>query len=133
MEVIHAGDDAITQSQQLLKIIQSRSELRPYAFLVEPVTGAGLHRVAQAAVADGIAWVISNCAVDYIQQSVKTQKLQYLLLLRDKRKLADYKADRLPHFCPRVLPSYTSRDQARVLFLHSDERAWRPPSHGIYG
>ena len=42
MEVIHAGDDAITQSQQLLKIIQSRSQPRPYAFLVEPVTGAGL-------------------------------------------------------------------------------------------
>jgi ribose transport system substrate-binding protein len=72
IEVIHAGDDAITQSQQLLKIVQSRSEPRPYAFLVEPVTGAGLHRVAHAAVADGVAWVISNCDVDYIQQLRKT-------------------------------------------------------------
>ena len=68
VEVIHAGDDAITQSQQLLQIIQSRVEPRPCAFLVEPLTGAGLRRVAQAAVSDGIAWVISNCDVDYIQQ-----------------------------------------------------------------
>jgi len=68
MEVMHAGDDAITQSQQLLNIIHSRTERRPTAFIVEPLTGAGLRRVAQAAVADGIAWVISNCDVDYIPQ-----------------------------------------------------------------
>jgi ABC-type sugar transport system substrate-binding protein len=68
MEVIHAADDAITQGQQLLNITHSRTERRPRAFLVEPLTGAGLRRVAQAAVADGIAWVISNCDVDYIQQ-----------------------------------------------------------------
>jgi ABC-type sugar transport system substrate-binding protein len=68
MEVIHAADDAITQSQQLLNIIHSRTERRPHAFLVEPLTGAGLRRVAHAAVAGGIAWVISNCDVDYIPQ-----------------------------------------------------------------
>jgi ABC-type sugar transport system substrate-binding protein len=68
MEVIHAGDDAITQSQQLLNIIHSPGSARPCAFIVEPLTGAGLRRVAQAAVAQGIAWVISNCDVDYIQE-----------------------------------------------------------------
>lgn len=72
MEVLHAEDDAITQSQQLLNIIQSDSKPRPHAFLVEPVTGAGLRRVAQAAVGDGIGWVISNCDVDYIQQLRRT-------------------------------------------------------------
>jgi len=53
MEVIHAGDDAITQSQQLLNIIHSPVGARPCAFIVEPLTGAGLRRVAQAAVAQG--------------------------------------------------------------------------------
>jgi ABC-type sugar transport system substrate-binding protein len=71
MEVLHASD-AINQSQQLLGIIHSRAERRPDAFIVEPLTGAGLRRVAQAAVAEGIAWVISNCDVDYIQQLRKS-------------------------------------------------------------
>ena len=65
--------------------------------------------------------IFNNC--------VKTQRLQYLLLLKDKQKLADFKADSLPHSCPTMLPSYTSRDRARVLFLHNDERARRKPNH----
>lgn len=74
VEILEAGDDAITQSQQLLNIIHSRTEQRPDAFVVEPLTGAGLRRVAQAAVSDGIAWVISNCDVDYIQQLRRNQQ-----------------------------------------------------------
>lgn len=68
LQVIHAKDDSITQSQQLLEMIQSRPEDRPGAFLVEPVTGTGLPRVAEAAVAAGIAWVISNSEVEYVKQ-----------------------------------------------------------------
>ena len=45
LELIHANDDAITQSQQLLRIIQSAPEDRPSALIVEPVTAAGLKRV----------------------------------------------------------------------------------------
>jgi len=50
------NDDSITQSQQLLEIIQSRSDAPPSAFLVEPVTSSGLRRVAEAAVAQNIGW-----------------------------------------------------------------------------
>jgi len=67
LQVLQANDDSITQSQQLLEIIQSRPEDRPHALVVEPVTATGLRRVAEAAVAEGIAWVISNSDVDYIQ------------------------------------------------------------------
>jgi ribose transport system substrate-binding protein len=66
LEVMHASDDSITQSQELLEIIQSRTALKPSAFIVEPVTATGLPRVAEAAVAQGIAWVISNNDVDYL-------------------------------------------------------------------
>ena len=65
LQVMHAKDDSITQSQQLLEIIQSSRIAKPDAFVVEPVTAAGLPRVAEAAVAAGIAWVISNSDVDY--------------------------------------------------------------------
>lgn len=75
LQVIHARDDSITQSQQLLEIIQSSSEARPNAFLVEPVTATGLPRVAEAAVAEGIGWVISNSDVDYVQRLRKSPKV----------------------------------------------------------
>jgi ABC-type sugar transport system substrate-binding protein len=75
VEVMHASDDAITQSQQLLNMIHSPSESRPDAFIVEPLTGAGLRRVAQAAVARGIAWAISNCDLDYIPLLRKNTRL----------------------------------------------------------
>ena len=68
LEVMHAEDDPITQSQQLLGAVQARPELRPDGIVVEPATGTGLRRVAQAAVAAKIAWVISNSDVDYVRQ-----------------------------------------------------------------
>jgi ribose transport system substrate-binding protein len=75
VQVIHAEDDSITQSQQLLKIIQAPQEARPSAFLVEPVTATGLRRVAEVAVAEGIAWVISNSDVDYLKQLRKSPRV----------------------------------------------------------
>lgn len=68
VEVLHANDDAITQSQQILGMIQSAPEKRPTAFIVEPVTANALRRVAEEAVAAGIAWVVSNSEVDYVKQ-----------------------------------------------------------------
>jgi ribose transport system substrate-binding protein len=74
-QVVHANDDPITQSQQLLEMIQSRPESRPDAVIVEPVTGTGLRRVAQTAVTSGIAWVISNCDVDYADELRKSSRV----------------------------------------------------------
>jgi ABC-type sugar transport system substrate-binding protein len=68
LRVIHSNDDSITQSQQLLEIIHSSPENRPNAFLVEPGTSTGLRRVGEAAVSEGIGWVISNTDVDYVKQ-----------------------------------------------------------------
>ena len=67
LQVLNAKDDSITQSQQLLEIIQSGVGAKPDAIIVEPVTATGLPRVAEAAVAAGIAWVVSNSDVDYVR------------------------------------------------------------------
>jgi ABC-type sugar transport system substrate-binding protein len=66
VQVLYANSDPVLQSQQLLQIIQSRSAPRPDAILVEPITQLGLPRVAEAAVAAGIAWVVNNGKVDYL-------------------------------------------------------------------
>jgi ribose transport system substrate-binding protein len=64
IQIVYAGNDAVNQSQQLLKVIQGSSQ-RPDAILVEPV-GTGMPQVAGAAAAAGIGWGILNRDVDYV-------------------------------------------------------------------
>ncbi len=66
VEIIYAGNDAVQQTQQILKFIQEPSK-RPDAILVEPV-GTGMTQIARAAVGAGIAWAIINTDVDYIPE-----------------------------------------------------------------
>jgi ribose transport system substrate-binding protein len=87
LQVIRANDDSITQSQQLLEIIQSPPECRPSAFLVEPVTATGLRRVAEAAVAEGIAWVISNSDVDYVKQLRKSTRVPVFIVTQGQYEI----------------------------------------------
>ncbi len=66
IEIVYAENDAVHQTQQILKFIQEPSK-RPDAILVEPV-GTGMAQIARAAVGAGIGWGIINTQVDYIQQ-----------------------------------------------------------------
>jgi ribose transport system substrate-binding protein len=66
VEIVYAGNDAVHQTQQILKFIQEPSK-RPDAILVEPV-GTGMAQIARAAVGAGIGWGIINTQVDYVQQ-----------------------------------------------------------------
>ena len=100
VEVMHANDDSVTQSQQLLKIVQSRSETRPNAFLVEPVTGTGLPRVAEAAVAEGIAWVISNSEVDYIKQLRKSARAPVFTVTQGQYEIGRLQGQQLAALLP---------------------------------
>ena len=68
LEIVYAQNDAITQSQQLLKIIQSGTRSRPDAIVFEPVGATALLQVARAAVAAGIGWVVLNRDVDYLSE-----------------------------------------------------------------
>jgi ribose transport system substrate-binding protein len=66
IQIIYADNDAINQTQQLIKIIQDPAQ-RPTAILVEPV-GTGMPQVAKAAVGAGIGWGIINSDPDYIAE-----------------------------------------------------------------
>jgi len=66
VQIIYADNDAVNQTQQLIKIIQDPAQ-RPTAILVEPV-GTGMAQVAKAAVAAGIGWGIINSDPDYIAE-----------------------------------------------------------------
>ncbi len=66
VEILHANNEAIEQSQQILRVIQS-AENRPTAILVEPV-GTTLPQAARAAVGAGIGWVLLNRHADYLAE-----------------------------------------------------------------
>ena len=65
LEVFFANNDAITQSEQLLKAIQAPKDLRPDGIICAPV-GTTLSQAAHAAVARGIGWAVLNRDVDYL-------------------------------------------------------------------
>ncbi len=65
IRVIQADNDSVTQSQQLLELIQAPAELRPAGILFEPA-GTALPQVAHAAVAAGISWGVMNHETDYL-------------------------------------------------------------------
>jgi ribose transport system substrate-binding protein len=67
-EIVYAEDDAVNQSTQLLKAIQSPKESRPDAIVLEPVGSTALPRVAQAASAAGIGWAVLNRRPDYLSE-----------------------------------------------------------------
>jgi ribose transport system substrate-binding protein len=70
IQIIYADNDAVNQTQQLIKIIQDPAQ-RPTAILVEPV-GTGMPKVAKAAVGAGIGWGIINSDPDYIAELRKS-------------------------------------------------------------
>jgi ribose transport system substrate-binding protein len=71
VKVVYAENDAVNQSQQLVKIIQDKAE-RPDAILVEPI-GTPMPQVAKAAVSAGIAWGILNREADYVSELRQAQ------------------------------------------------------------
>jgi ABC-type sugar transport system substrate-binding protein len=101
LRVLQANDDSITQSQQLLEIIQSPPEHRPSALLVEPVTATGLRRVAEAAVAAGIAWVISNSDVDYVKELRKNTRVPVFVVTQGQSEIGGLQGKQLAALLPR--------------------------------
>src|SRR5215468_724006 len=74
IKIIHANNDALTQSQQLLQYVQT-AEMRPDAIIFEPAGGTAFPQVARAATAAGIGWVVLNHEPDYIAELRRAHKV----------------------------------------------------------
>lgn len=68
LEVVYAENNAITQSDQIVKAIQAPEVSRPNAILFEPLGGTALPQAARAASAKGIGWVILNRSAEYMSE-----------------------------------------------------------------
>jgi ribose transport system substrate-binding protein len=77
IEIVYADNDAITQSTQILKAIQSDKNQRPNAIVFEPVGGTALPQVARAAASAGIGWAVLNRDANYIPELRKSSSAPF--------------------------------------------------------
>jgi ribose transport system substrate-binding protein len=68
LQITYAESDPITQSQQLLEVIQSPNASDFTGIIVEPSGGTSMTQVARAAIKLNIAWVVLNREIDGIQE-----------------------------------------------------------------
>src|ERR1700724_2993062 len=74
VQIIHANNDAVAQSQKLLHYIQGSAASRPDAIVFEPSGGTAFPQVARAAVGADIGWVVLNHEADYLHQLRQTSQ-----------------------------------------------------------
>jgi ABC-type sugar transport system substrate-binding protein len=100
IRIIYADNDAILQSQQLLKIIQSSSESHPDGIIFEPVGATGLPQVAGAAAAAGIGWVVLNRDVDYLAGLRKAHRVPLFAITSDHLEVGRIQGRQLTALLP---------------------------------
>lgn len=86
-KIVHANNDALAQSQQLLHYIQDSSVQRPDAIMFEPAGGTAFPQVARAAVAAGIGWVVLNHEVEYIAELRRSFKVPIFAISSDHEEI----------------------------------------------
>src|SRR3954451_12354996 len=102
LQILDAENDAIVQSQQLLKIIQSNTEPRPDGIIFEPVGGTAMPQVARAAAAAGIGWVILNREVDYLVDLRRNFKVPLFTLTSDHEEIGRIQGRQIAALLPQA-------------------------------
>src|SRR5213080_4727971 len=102
IRLLYADNDAITQSQQLLKIIQSTSDAHPDGIIFEPVGGTAMPQVARAAAAAGIAWVVLNREVEYISELRGTYKIPIFSISSDHEQIGRIQGSQISAMLPKT-------------------------------
>lgn len=100
-EIIYAGNDAITQSTQLLKAVQAAPEVRPSAIVFEPVGGTALPQVARAAVGAGIGWAVLNRDANYIEDLKKISSAPIFAISSDHIEIGRIQGRQFSALLPR--------------------------------
>jgi ABC-type sugar transport system substrate-binding protein len=87
VKIVHANNDAVQQSQQLLEFVQCPAASRPDAIIFEPAGGTGFPQVARAATAAGIGWVVLNHDVDYVAPLRHSYKVPIFAISSDHQEV----------------------------------------------
>ncbi len=101
IKIIHANNDAVGQSQQLLEFVQGSTTSRPDAIVFEPAGGTAFPQIARAAAAAGIGWVVLNHEVDYLPQLRRDYQVPMFSISSDHKEVGKIQgrqfAALLPH------------------------------------
>jgi len=100
LEIVHAANDGIVQSQQLLNRIQSSTAALPDAIILEPAGSTALPHVARAAAAAGIGWVVLNRAVEYVAELRRTYHVPVFTLTADHEEIGRIQGRQLVALLP---------------------------------
>jgi ABC-type sugar transport system substrate-binding protein len=114
LDIVSAQMDAVAQGQHLIDLVHSRTT-RPDGILVEPVSAAGLPRVAEAAVAAGIGWVVSNAHGDYIEALRRKSKVPVFQISQDHMDVGGIQGRQIGA----ILPNGGS-----ILYLRGPQMSW---------
>ncbi|MGA9392603.1 MAG: substrate-binding domain-containing protein [Candidatus Sulfotelmatobacter sp.] len=101
LTIIHANNDAVMQSQQLLGFIQGAQAARPDAIVFEPAGGTGFPQVGRAATAAGIGWVIMNHEADYIQQLRQSSHVPVFSISCDHKEVGQIQGKQMAALLPK--------------------------------
>jgi ribose transport system substrate-binding protein len=85
IQVIYADNDAVNQTQQLVKIIQDPAQ-HPTAIIVEPV-GTSMIQVAKAALKAGIGWAVLNRAAEYMPELRAGERVPVFSVTTDQEEV----------------------------------------------
>jgi ABC-type sugar transport system substrate-binding protein len=99
VEIVYAGNDAITQSTQLLKVIQA-AELRPEAIIVEPLGATPFPKVAAAAATAGIGWAVVNREAEYTSELRRTSRSPVFSISVDQTEVGRIQAKQIATLLP---------------------------------
>jgi len=125
LEIISAENDAIVQSQQLLKLIQSGSQTTPDGIIFEPAGGTALPQVARAAGVAGIGWVVLNREVEYLRELRQSYHIPAFAVSSDHQEVGRIQGRQLAALLPRG---------GSVLYIQgpSDSLAAKQRTNGMY-
>jgi ribose transport system substrate-binding protein len=101
VRILHADNDSITQSQQLLNVIQSHSDSHPDGIIFEPVGGTAMPQVARAAAQAGIGWAVLNRDVDYISDLRKAYSIPAFAVTSDHDEIGRIQGRQFAALLPR--------------------------------
>jgi ribose transport system substrate-binding protein len=100
IELLYAGKDAITQTEQLLKAIQTPAkEDRPDGIICAPV-GTTLMQVARQAKAAGIGWAVLNRECDYLTEMRKQSNVPVFSVTVDQGEVGRLQAKQIAALLP---------------------------------
>jgi ribose transport system substrate-binding protein len=101
LDILYADNDAITQSTELLKVIQADSPARPAAIIVEPLGATAFTQVASAAVNAGMGWAVINRETDYGANLREASRATVFSIGADQKEIGRIQARQIAVLLPK--------------------------------